>query len=158
VQRGGFWKELYELVRGTRLRVPPLRERRADIPLLVDHLLARAATARGRAQLTITGDALELLVGYAWPGNARELAAVIERAADLATQDAITARELPDNLARAPEPADSFSLRRARRSFEIEWIRRALRATAGNRTRAARLLEISHRALLYKLKDLDLGD
>jgi len=158
VRRGGFWKDLYEVLRAAHLRVPPLRERREDIALLADHFLARAAVARGRTQLTITGDALDLLIGYRWPGNTRELAAVLERAADLATDDAISARELPRDLARAPESENPYALRRARRAFEADLVRRALRATAGNRTRAARLLEISHRALLYKLKELALGD
>ncbi len=158
VRRGAFWKELYELLRGVRLHVPALRERREDIPLLADHYLARAAAARGRAPYAITADALELLVGYRWPGNVRELAAVLERAADLTASDAISARELPGDLARSPESANPLALRRARRAFETDLIRRALRATAGNRTRAARLLEISHRALLYKIKELEISD
>jgi DNA-binding NtrC family response regulator len=158
VRRGAFWKDLYETLRGAHLRVPALRERREDIPLLADHFLARAATARGRAQLTITGDALDLLIGYRWPGNIRELAAVLERAADLAADDTISARELPRDLARAPATDNPFALRRARRAFEADLIRRALLATAGNRTHAARLLEISHRALLYKLKELGISD
>src|SRR5262249_30244121 len=135
VQRGAFWKELYELLRTVQLRVPALRERREDIPLLADHFLARAATSRGRAPLAIAGDALELLITYPWPGNLRELAAVLERAADLAAGDAISARELPSDLARPPDSENPLALRRARRAFETDLIRRALRATAGNRTR-----------------------
>jgi two-component system response regulator AtoC len=158
VRRGAFWKELYELLRVVRLRVPALRERREDIPLLVDHFLAHAAATRGRAQLTASGDALDLLIGYRWPGNTRELAAVLERAADRTPHDVISARELPEDLARAPEPINMLALRPARRAFEGDLVRRALRATAGNRTRAARLLEISHRALLYKLKELGISD
>jgi DNA-binding NtrC family response regulator len=158
VRHGALWKDLLEGLRASQLRVPPLRERREDIPLLADHFLARAATARGRGPLDLTGDALELLIGYRWPGNTRELAAVLERAADLAAGDTISARELPPDLARAPESANPFALRRARRAFEAGLIRRALLATAGNRTRAARLLEISHRALLYKLKELEIHD
>jgi two-component system response regulator AtoC len=158
VRRGAFWKDLYEVLRATHVRVPALRERRQDIPLLADHFLARAAVARGRTQLTITGDALDLLIGYRWPGNTRELAAVLERAADLASDDAISARELPRDLGRAPDSENPFALRRARRAFETDLLRRALLATAGNRTRAARLLEISHRALLYKLKELGLSE
>ena len=135
-----------------------LRVDRARDPLAARARLARAAAARGRAPLAITGDALELLSGYRWPGNVRELAAVLERAVDLATGDAISARELPPDLAGALEATNRFALRGARRAFEADLIRRALRATAGNRTRAARLLEISHRALLYKLKELAISD
>ncbi len=83
---------------------------------------------------------------------------MLERAVDLATGDAISARELPPDLAGALEATNRFALRGARRAFEADLIRRALRATAGNRTRAARLLEISHRALLYKLKELAISD
>jgi two-component system response regulator AtoC len=173
VRRGAFWKELHDRLRAARVCVPALRERREDIPLLVDHFLARAAAARGRTQLTITGDALDLLIGFGWPGNVRELAAVLERAADRTRSDLISPRELPEDLARLADaslaqraagersPSDDenpLALRRARRGFEADLIRRALRASAGNRTRAARLLEISHRALLYKLKDLDVRD
>jgi two-component system response regulator AtoC len=98
------------------------------------------------------------LVVYRWPGNTRELCAVLERAADVAARDAISARELPLDLAHSHDSANPLALRPARRAFETDLIRRALRATAGNRTHAARLLEISHRALLYKLKELDIGE
>jgi two-component system, NtrC family, response regulator AtoC len=159
LRRGSLCKELYERFSGARLRVPALRERREDLPLLVDHLVARAAAQRGRP-CGVTADALALLVAYPWPGNFRELAAVLERAVTLARQHAITPRELPDDLAhpREPELTDEFALKPARRAFETDLIRRALRATGGNRTRAARLLGISHRALLYRLKELGNGD
>jgi two-component system response regulator AtoC len=98
-------------------------------------------------------------VAYRWPGNVRELENVIERAIILADADRIGLAELPQNVA-VPEPgapaagrASDLSLRRARRMVEVEVIQRALRATGGNRTHAARLLEISHRALLYKIKE-----
>jgi two-component system response regulator AtoC len=158
LRRGTLCKELYERFAGARLRVPALRERREDLPLLVDHLAARAAADRGRAPCAVQADALAILVDYRWPGNFRELAAVLERAVDLARRDAITPRELPEDLAHPREDTDEFALKPARRAFEIELIRRALRATGGNRTRAARLLGISHRALLYKLKEFALGD
>jgi two-component system response regulator AtoC len=107
---------------------------------------------------TIADDVLERLSAYRWPGNVRELENVIERAVILVRGDRITLRELPSNVAHpepgaAEAPSGDYSLRRARRAAEIEAIRSALRATSGNRTHAARLLEISHRALLYKLKE-----
>jgi two-component system response regulator AtoC len=88
---------------------------------------------------------------------------VIERAMILCDGDRVTMRDLPGNVVSPPEPggaeaAGSFNLKRARRSAEVEAIRRALRATGGNRTHAARLLEISHRALLYKLKEYGIRD
>ena len=163
VQTGRFREDLFYRLNVVRVRVPPLRERREDIPLLVDHFVAHFREALGRPLRTVTDDALEKLVHYPWPGNVRELENVIERAAILAEGDRITVRELPANLVepqagpRTPSPGD-FSLRRARRALEADLIRRALAATHGNRTRAATLLGISHRALLYKIKEYGLRD
>jgi len=87
---------------------------------------------------------------------------VIERAVILADADSITPNELPANVVQSPAPAlagaSAFALKPARRAAEAELIRGALRAAGGNRTHAARLLEISHRALLYKLKEYEIGD
>ena len=108
-----------------------------------------------------TTGALDKLMAYAWPGNVRELENVIERAMILADGDRITVRELPDNVIRPAQPDDArgdFSLKRARRIVEADLIRRALLSVDGNRTHAARLLGISHRALLYKIKEYGLRD
>jgi two-component system response regulator AtoC len=144
------------------LHVPPLRERKQDIPLLTDHFLAHFRSALGKPVRTITDDALERLTSYSWPGNVRELENVIERALILADTDRLTTRELPEGIVSAVasdgSDASSFSLRRARRAVEADMIRRALKATDGNRTHAAKLLEISHRALLYKIKEFGLRD
>jgi len=111
--------------------------------------------------LDVPADALQRLGAYDWPGNVRELENVIGRAVLIASGEVITAADLAGDLERSEPEASSRSdlgLRRARRRAEIEIIRRALRQTGGNRTHAARLLEISHRALLYKLKDYGLQD
>ncbi len=161
VASGRFREDLFYRLNVVRLEVPPLRERPKDIPLLVDHFLAHFRDTLGKPIRMIADDALERLVGYRWPGNVRELENVMERAAILADGDRITLRELPENVV-SPEPgevgAGDLCLRRARRALEAEMIRRALRATGGNRTHAARLLEISHRALLYKLKEYAIRD
>ena len=164
VAAGRFREDLFYRLDVFRVRVPPLRERREDIPLLVDHFLAHFREALGRPVRSIADDALDRLLAHAWPGNVRELENVIERAVILADGDRITLRELPEAVAspRSAAPASQasgdFSMRRARRRFESELIQRALDATGGNRTRAARLLEISYRALLYKIKEYGLGD
>jgi two-component system response regulator AtoC len=161
VQAGRFREDLFYRLNVLRVRVPPLRERRQDIPLLLDHFLASFATSLGKPVRELTDDALEKLVAYAWPGNVRELENVIERAMILVRGDSIGVRDLPANVtapAQAPETggAPEFLLRSARRDAETEAIRRALAATGGNRTHAARLLGISHRALLYKLKEYEI--
>jgi two-component system response regulator AtoC len=161
VQAGRFREDLFYRLDVLRVRVPPLRDRRQDIPLLVDHFLANFAISLGKPARELTEDALEKLVRYAWPGNVRELENVIERAVILSRGDRIGARDLPANVTAPAHEAPAggapeFSLREARRACETEAIGRALAATNGNRTHAARLLGISHRALLYKLKELDL--
>ncbi|RIL05849.1 MAG: hypothetical protein DCC71_08910 [Proteobacteria bacterium] len=163
VARGGFREDLFYRLNVLRVQVPPLRERREDIPLLVDHFLAQARDALGKPVRGIADDALARLVAYRWPGNVRELENVIERAVILARGDQLGLAELPANVVHQ-ESAESdavggdLSLRRARRAAETEMIRRALRETDGNRTHAARLLGISHRALLYKLKEYGITD
>jgi len=164
VASGRFREDLFYRLDVFRVRVPPLRERRDDVPLLVDHFIARFRETLGKPVRTIADEALDRLVAHAWPGNVRELENVLERAMILADTDRITLADLPEAIAAprrkaeaAPAPSGDFSMRRARRRFEAELIRRALDATGGNRTRAARLLEISHRALLYKIKEYGLG-
>jgi two-component system response regulator AtoC len=156
VAAGRFREDLFYRLNVVHLEVPPLRERPRDVPLLVDHFIAQFRATLGRAVRSVSDDALERLVAYRWPGNVRELENVIERAVILANGDTIGLPELPQNVV-AGEEADGaaadLSLKRARRAAEVGAIRRALRATGGNRTHAARLLRISHRALLYKLKE-----
>jgi two-component system, NtrC family, response regulator AtoC len=164
VAAGRFREDLFYRLDVFRVRVPPLRERREDVPLLVDHFIHHFRETLGRPVRTIADDALDRLLEHAWPGNVRELENVIERAMILADGDRITLGELPETIssprvaaAEAAPSTGDFSMRRARRRFESDLIRRALEATGGNRTRAAKLLEISYRALLYKIKEHGLG-
>jgi two-component system response regulator AtoC len=155
----GFRADLHARLAGVELRVPPLRERSKDIPLLIDHFLTRASQRLGRPMRSLSDEALAHLVAYPWPGNVRELENVIERAVLLARGDQLTPRDLPERLEAGRKPREGdLALRRARKALEADLIRRALRRTGGNRTRAARLLEISHRALLYKLKEYGIRD
>jgi two-component system response regulator AtoC len=158
VAEGGFRDDLYYRLNVLRIHVPPLRERRKDIPLLADHFLAHFGAALGKPLSGISDEALERLVAFPWPGNVRELENVIERAVIMARGDRITPSELPGNvlapaLAPGQAAAGDLSLRRARKALEADLVRRALEASDGNRTHAARLLGISHRSLLYKLKE-----
>jgi DNA-binding NtrC family response regulator len=112
---------------------------------------------------TVSDEALKRLCEYAWPGNVRELQATVERAAALAGEDGITLAHLPHEISQAyqvalAESGENFALKPARQAFEAQFIVRALQAANGNRTRAARLLGISHRNLLYKLKSYSISD
>ncbi len=163
VAEGRFREDLFYRLNVLQVKVPALRERREDIPLLVDHFLGCARERVGRPVRSIADDALEKLSAYDWPGNVRELENVMERALILCDGDRISTAELPDAVVAGRSPtgpprAGELSLRRARRVVEAEVIRKALRATGGNRTHAAKLLEISHRALLYKIKEYGLRD
>ena len=164
VQSGRFREDLFYRLNVVRVEVPPLRERREDIPLLVDHFVRQLGRTLGKAPRGVTAEVLEKLIAYPWPGNVRELENVLERALILSRRDQLTVDDLPRGVieggedGRSPLHSDQLSLRRARRRAEIDVIRRALNATGGNRTRAARRLGISHRALLYKIKDYELRD
>ncbi len=168
ISAGRFREDLFYRLNVVRLEVPALRERREDVPLLVDHFLARFRDVLGKNVRGVSDETLELLVGYRWPGNVRELENMIERAVILTDGDTIEASALPSSVlahssttTRSSDPADgaaSFALKPARKVFEAALIRRALDHTNGNRTHAAKLLEISHRALLYKLKDYEIRD
>lgn len=165
IAEGRFREDLFCRLNVVRLDVPPLRERRQDIPLLVDHFLAKFRDQLGKPVRHVSDEALELLVGHRWTGNVRELENAIERALILAEGDTLE----PDDLAKAvrlqndtegtgDDGEEDLTLKRARHLFEAGIIRKALVRTGGNRTHAAKVLGISHRALLYKIKDYGLRD
>ena len=162
VVNGRFRENLYKRLSSIRLDVPALRDRREDIPLLVDHFLDHYRQALVKPVRAVAEDALELLVAHHWVGNIRELENVIEAAVMLACGDRITIQDLPPRIVSAPSQGNGsrmeLGLKRGRRAFEIDLIRRALCVTGGNRTHAAKRLEISHRALLYKIKEYGIGD
>ena len=160
VSEGRFREDLYFRLNVLGIILPPLRERTEDIPLLVDHFLAKFGEMFGKEEVCLSLDALRTLVGYHWPGNVRELENCIERGLLLCEGNQLDVESLPDNLrgksngnAAVGIPSDSLSIKKAEEILERELIRKALEKTGGNRTHAARLLEISHRSLLYKLKE-----
>jgi two-component system response regulator AtoC len=163
VGRGAFREDLFYRLNVFALHLPTLRERREDIPLLIDHFLARMNARMGLAVTGTSPEAMRVLIEYDWPGNVRELENSVERAIVLCEGSQIEVDALPERLRRrsaattAAPPGeledDDLSIKRASRRSEEALIRRALQKTRGNRTRAAELLEISHRALLYKIKE-----
>ena len=161
---GRFRDDLFYRLNVLPIHCPPLRERREDIPLLIDHFLARNNTRLGTSIRGLDTEARRLLYEYAWPGNVRELENTIERAMVLSESDTITAQDLPERVREARDPVQmqlasgELSVKKTMRIIEEILIRRALQKTKGNRTRAAEVLEISHRALLYKIKDYLITD
>ncbi|MEZ4262034.1 MAG: sigma-54 dependent transcriptional regulator [Polyangiaceae bacterium] len=161
---GRFREDLFYRINVLPIVIPPLRARREDINLLIDHFVTRNNARLGTELRGLTADARRLLLEYAWPGNVRELENTIERAMVLADGDLIDIGDLPERLREALDPVQmqlasgELSIKKTSAAIEEILIRRALQKTRGNRTRAAELLEISHRALLYKIKDYRITD
>jgi two-component system response regulator AtoC len=160
---GRFREDLFYRINVLTLAVPGLRSRREDIPILLEHFVARNNARLGTSIRGFTPDTRKLLLEYGWPGNVRELENTIERAMVLAEGDFIEVQDLPERIREALDPVQvqlatgELSIKKTTAAVEEILIRRALQKTKGNRTRAAEVLEISHRALLYKIKDYNLG-
>jgi two-component system response regulator PilR (NtrC family) len=165
-ERGAFRRDLFYRLNVIQLQLPPLRARREDIPLLVEHFIKKHAAAMGRTLTAIEPDALAALVDYDFPGNVRELENLIERAATLEPGERITRASLPELTKKArPTSAaagglgeDGIDLERAVADYERDLINRALEQTQGVRKSAAKLLGISFRSLRYRLAKLGVAD
>jgi two-component system response regulator PilR (NtrC family) len=161
VASGSFRADLYYRLNVIEVRIPPLRHRREDIPLLADHFLRRF-TAEQRRVATLTPDAMRKLESLDFPGNVRELENVIERAVALTSGPTIGAADLPDPKSSAkivsPTPTelppDGVDLDSMLGDFERAWVMRALEQTGGVRKKAAALLGVSFRSLRYRLQKL----
>jgi two-component system response regulator AtoC len=164
VKAGRFREDLFYRINVLSIHLPPLRSRREDVNLLIDHFIARNNARLGTHVRGVSSEARKQLLEYVWPGNVRELENTIERAMVLAESDVLQASDLPERIREALDPVQvhlssgELSIKRTTAAIEQILIRRALQKTKGNRTRAADLLEISHRALLYKLKDYKITD
>ena len=160
VAAGQFRDDLYYRLKGVRIELPPVRERRADIPILAQAFLRESTEENEKPVREITSDAMERLLNYPWPGNVRELRAAIETAVVLCRSDKITARDLPPEIRggvpaiptaqkTTSMPANAGGL--AVKDAEKNLIIRALKESDGNRTEAARKLGLSRRTLHRKL-------
>jgi len=164
MRAGRFRSELYYRINGVCLRLPPLRDRKEDIPLLVESFLTRYAAEFGRPRPSLSPRALRMLLDYSWPGNIRELENAVKKIVALGAENLA----LPDLVAEPVETRTevsetrSYSLkaaaRAASREAEREMILEALARTRWNRKRAAQELQISYKSLLYKLKQIGLPD
>ena len=169
VQNGSFLEDLHRRLAAVRIEVPPLRSRRADIPLLAQHFAERSAAAVGKPHLGIAPEAMQMLQGYDWPGNVRELALAVERAVILSPDPCLgvealdsqmfgpsqsTAGETPASVGTPEKLDEGISLTLPSLNVaeaEMVLIQRALEITQRNRTRAAELLGVSTRTLRNKL-------
>ena len=172
VAHGKFRQDLFYRLNVIQVRVPPLRERKADVPLLVDYFYRLFSERYRSGAEPLSERMVEQLCGHSWPGNIRELENVIKRYVILATEDAISTEMGPKTADgngrsaskfKAPEigPDQPVALkeitRAAVRDVERELIFKTLQANSWNRRRAARALNISYRALMYKMKGVELN-
>lgn len=161
VNEGRFRDDLFYRLNVLPIHIPPLRERKEDIPLLIDHFLKKFSQSTNKKVSGIDSKALEALMNYRWSGNVRELENTIERAVVLADGENILLENLPPEIREyreeersiLPVVEEEYSIKKASKILETNLIKKALKKTKGNHTHAARLLEISHRALLYKIKE-----
>ncbi|MCL4846089.1 MAG: sigma-54 dependent transcriptional regulator [Acidobacteria bacterium] len=163
VQQGEFRADLFYRLGVIQIQLPPLRERRDDLPILVEHFATRLSLQLRKRPMSVAPAALDAFRRYDWPGNVRELRNALERSIILEDGDAITTEYLPPQIASPGAspvrpvsgfvlPASGMSLERMEESL----VRQAFQLASGNQTRAAKLLDISRDALRYKLKKLGL--
>ncbi len=157
IANGTFREDLFYRLNVVPVEIPPLRARREDIPQLARFFLERHGQRHGKS-VAIADDAIDALVEQPWPGNVRELENILERAVVLVdgpTIDLAFLETVMNVRAAVPtsDPNEELSIKKATRELEADLIAKALVVTQGNRTNAAKLLEISHRALLYKMKE-----
>ena len=159
---GQFREDLYFRLKGAEIHIPPLRERREDIPMLVNHAIGKYAAELGRTRPLITQPALMRLVAYDWPGNVREVFQLMHRMVVLAQGESIDVRDIPDEIRAGDDSGESHTQTRAGLAgvgldkLEKEAIRQTLAMTQGNRELTAQMLGIGERTLYRKLKEYGL--
>ncbi len=160
VRDGGFREDLYYRLNVVSLELPPLRERRADVPLLAGAFLERAVARHGREVGSLPPSIVRHLMDYGWPGNVRELANAVERLVLLAEEDGLNVDDLPAAVL-GSDIGDATPLKLPAEG--LEWdvmeeslLRQALERASGNRAAAARLLGLSYKAFLYRLEKFGL--
>jgi len=165
LEQGTFRQDLYYRLNVVPISIPPLRERKEEIPYLVDHFIARFARESGKPLDSVTPAALRVLMDFHWPGNVRELENIIERAVALSAGTVIDVPDIRLDVAipspthattegTGPFPPEGMTLEQ----FEDEIIREALRRASGNKSQAARLLGLSRNALRYRLSKIGVAD
>jgi two-component system NtrC family response regulator len=161
IKQGTFREDLYYRLNVIPLRLPPLRERREDLPALVEHFLVKHAKRHGRAVPRVEPAAFKRLERYDWPGNVRELENLIERLVVLSRSESIREADLPEFLLSAGAGLGGIRMVVPQEGVSLEAVERglleeALRRCEGNHSRAARFLDLSRQTLLYRLKKFGL--
>ena len=164
VEENRFREDLFYRINVMKIHLPPLRERRGDIPLLIGYFIDLFNKKLTKSIEGLSSEAMPILMGYSWPGNIRELENVMERAVLLSKGRWVTPADLPPSVTsdqRVPlsvSPEDTLSIKKASRRLERDLIQKALELTGGNRTKATKILEISRPMLISKIKEYKLED
>ncbi len=164
VEKGKFRKDFYQFLNVSSIQLPPLRERQEDIPVLVDYFLKMTNQKAKIHVKSIQKEAIQFLTHYGWPGNIKELESSVEMMVLFAGKEILSIEDIPIDilvkqidLAKTKEEA-KLSLKRVRRQFERQFIRRVLERTRGNQTLTAATLGLHRNTLIWKLKELNLED
>ncbi|MGM7701325.1 sigma-54 interaction domain-containing protein [Pseudalkalibacillus sp. Hm43] len=159
IEKETLRKDLYYRLNVIFLKIPPLRDRKEDLPLLMDHFIQRYNFKFGKLVIRVSDEVKRLFNEYHWPGNVRELEHAIESALNLISEDTLTFEHIPIHLIEASDlPGEEVripSLREAISDTEAKWIKKAMDATDGNIQRAAKLLKIPRQTLQYKLSKIN---
>ena len=158
VREGLFREDLYHRLNVVAIRLPPLRERKEDLPALTEYLLRKHATATGKIVTGFIEEARERLAAYSWPGNVREVSNVIERAVVISSGPSITLRDLPSRIVGGEGAAlfENLSYRDGMNAARKLLVLKALSRTQGNRSAAAKLLGLESKYLLKLMKSLEI--
>ncbi len=156
IKQGRFREDLYYRLRVIDIEIPPLRERKEDIPLLIQHFMNRFGKELKKNLSGVSDEALKILLNYSWPGNVRELENIIQRAMTLSRHDAILPEDLPSNL--LPKADDrlfekGIEDQMTLDQLEKEYIRRVLIKTGGNKSKAAEILGLDRKTLYRKMQE-----
>ena len=171
VKQGTFREDLYYRLNVIAMRLPPLRDRPSDLPLLVEHFIERSSKAMGKAITGVTDEAMRVLAGYQWPGNIRELENVVERAVILSKHARLDVDDLPDEIrfhadppamavdgkdeeAASPRAGGAVPLKDALKMPERDLILKVLAEVRWNRSEAAKRLGIHRSTLYHKIRKL----
>jgi two-component system NtrC family response regulator len=157
IEDGTFREDLYYRLAVVPLHLPPLRERKEDIPELVEHLFQRAKERHAISNMQLAASVMPHLVAYRWPGNVRELENLIERLLVLSPGPSIQEEDLPEEIRRVLPNASSFWVHLPDEGISLEAVERelilcALERFKGNQTHAAKYLDISRRTLIYRIE------
>jgi PAS domain S-box-containing protein len=159
VERGTFRKDLYYRLNVLPIQIPPLRDRKEDIPLLADHFIQRLSREMGTQTVSVSPEVMQIFLDYPWPGNVRELSNILERVLYTIDVDNIQVRHLPiflQSLAEESPKPQSTILRRLKENMEREALLHSIRLSKYNKNQAARLLGIHRTSLYKKMKKLNI--